>query len=157
MQHLAQSRRGRRAPSRRESGQALAESTFFALGLVTLLIGGIDIGKYADTSMILTSASRAGVQYGAQNLAVASDTTGMQAAATNEAHGLGVVSATATQYCTCQNATLSSCSQAALNSCTVPALIYVKVTTTGTFTPLVPFPGIGNMGVSRTVSMQVSP
>ena len=49
------------APSKAESGQAMVETAASAMVLATLLMGGIDVGRYTYDGMILGNAARAGV------------------------------------------------------------------------------------------------
>ncbi len=146
------------APSKAESGQAMVETAASAMILATLLMGGIDVGRYTYDGMILGNAARAGVQYGAQNFQTAADNTGMQTAASKEGANLALMSVTATQYAMCDGTKITPITQSAISSCSTPATIYVSVTTTGAFKPTITFPGIPNtLTITRTNVMQVSP
>ncbi len=52
--------------------------------LLTLLIGIIELGRYAYLSILVGNAARAGAAYGAQSLAQSSDTAGIHTAADND-------------------------------------------------------------------------
>ena len=143
---------------RAESGQALIEAAILSLLLLSLLIGGIDFGRFAYDGILLGNGARAGVQYGAQNLATANDDAGMQTAATTDAQSLSGASAVASQFCTCvPGGGHVTCGTSTTCPATNP-LVYVSVTTSGTFQPWVRFPGIpANLAIARTAVMQVSP
>jgi Flp pilus assembly protein TadG len=107
--------------------------------LCLLILGIIEIGRYAEFSITVANAARAGVQYGSQNLATASDTTGIQNAATRDAVMTPPLVVTPTLLCYCSGQ-LQSCDTV----CATPNIevIYLKVTTTGTYTPLFKYPGV---------------
>src|SRR5580704_13108987 len=74
--------RSHRSVSRaRECGQSLIELAFVIPFL--LLVGIIEIGRFAFYSIVVANAARAGAQYGAQSLATAADTTGISTAVTD--------------------------------------------------------------------------
>jgi Flp pilus assembly protein TadG len=153
--NTARARTGRRT----ESGQALVETALVGLFLLTLLVGGIDFGRFTYDGILLGNAARAGVQYGSQNLTTADDTAGMIAAATSDNGTLvGTTAPTADNFCKCGNTTYT-CTAAQPSACTTsPRLVYVTVTTQGTFTPWISFPGVpASIALSRTATMQVSP
>src|SRR3954451_22469131 len=78
----------------RESGQALVETAFAVLLLTPVLIGGAELARVAYAAIEVANAARAGVQYGTQNGFAASDTTGIQTAAANDASNLTGFSST---------------------------------------------------------------
>ena len=140
------------------SGAALAELVAIAPLLLLLLLGLVEGGRASDLAIVVASAARAGVQYGAQNATTAADTTGMQTAATNDANTTGVT-AVATTYCQCQDLTASTCGQSGACS-TSHQSRYVKVVVTGTETSLfnyAPLPaGLRNVSVVRSAIMRVT-
>ncbi len=71
----------------REHGQSLVELAFVVPLLLLLLVGIIEIGRFAFYSILVSNAARAGAQYGAQSLASASDTVGIAAAANRDGQG----------------------------------------------------------------------
>ncbi|MGH7684744.1 MAG: TadE/TadG family type IV pilus assembly protein, partial [Vulcanimicrobiaceae bacterium] len=75
---------------RADRGTALAEMALIAPLLLILLLGLIEAGKVGDYAIRVTSAARAGVQFGAQNEATAGDTQGMQNAASADAQYAGI-------------------------------------------------------------------
>jgi Flp pilus assembly protein TadG len=139
--------------NRAESGQALIETAILAPALVLLLVGTIDLGRFAEFDTKLAASARAGAQFGAQSLVNAANTTGMQTAATNEASGAGF-SATATNYCECPGSTSTV-------TCTAGAcagshrLLYVSVTVSGTFKPIFKYFSGENTTHSHTAVLEV--
>jgi Flp pilus assembly protein TadG len=153
--------RSHRSVSRaRECGQSLIELAFVIPLLLLLLVGIIEIGRFAFYSIVVANAARAGAQYGAQSLATAADTTGISTAVTDDATGitapntLGVRSA---QTCGCSAATLGPCG--ALPICVKPEhpLVYVQVTAIGSFESLFNYPGLpGTFNVTSVQEMRVA-
>ena len=131
----AKSRAGRR-------GQAMTEFALATPLLTALLLGSIEVGRYARCSIIVHAAAEAGARYGAGSLIVAKDTTNMKALATADASNLTGVSAGASQFCKCADGSTSTCLP---TDCTSShRLTYVTVTTTATFHPLFHYPGLSN-------------
>ena len=128
----------------RDRGQSLAEVAMITPLLLLLLVGTIEIGRFAYYSIEVANAARAAVQYGAQSLADSQDTLGIQTAATNDApdiSGLGVTPATS---CACSNTPGSPvlCATAPV-VCLPPAtsVVFLEVDTTKAITPLFSYPG----------------
>jgi Flp pilus assembly protein TadG len=108
--------------------------------LIVLLLVAVEAGRICLVATGLSSAARAGVQYGAQNLTTVSDTSGMQNAAKADAPNLTGMTATASYYCECSDGSASTC--LATDCASSHRLTYVKVNTSATYTPLVNWPGI---------------
>jgi Flp pilus assembly protein TadG len=125
---------------KRTNGQASVEMAFSVPLLIVLLLVAVEAGRICLVAVALSSAARAGVQYGAQNLTTVSDTTGMQNAAKADAPNLTGMTATASYYCQCSNGSASTC--LATDCASSHRLTYVKVNTTATYTPLVNWPGV---------------
>ncbi len=118
--------------------------------LAMLMIGLIDVGRYTYFAIMAAHAARAGVQYGAQNLITAADTTGMKNAATADAQSLSQWTVTPTHSCA-TNGTTSPCPQSNATSVS-PALVYfVQVTVSGYFKPMINYPGIPGYNSSQGV------
>jgi Flp pilus assembly protein TadG len=117
-----------------EGGAALVEFAVILPVLALLLTGLIDFGRYMYDGIVAANAARAGAQYGAQNLFTAADTTGMKNAALQDAQNLANLSATPSSFCM-SGSTVVTCG-------TAGAVAYVQVNTTGTFTPLIKYPGL---------------
>jgi len=116
--------------------------------LSLLLLGTIDLGRFAYMSIEVSSAARAGVQYGQQSGTTSTNIAAMQTAATNDAPDLvgaanGNLAATASHWCQCSDGTGVSASCAAPPSCASTHLVhYVKVVTSATYKPWFAYPGI---------------
>lgn len=147
-------RRGKRCGER---GQSLAEIAVILPLLLLLLLGIIEIGRYAALSVLVANAARAGVQYGAQNLATAGNTSGIQTAALNDGQNVSGLSVTSVNIlCGCSGSTPGSTCPV---TCTAPSheLVYVQVNTKGNFTALFNFPGIPSpIIVNESAQMRVA-
>lgn len=122
-----------------QTGAALLELAFSLLLLLPILFGAIDLGRAYYLSIEVSSAARAGAQYGVQNSA---DTAGMQTAATNDAPDVSGISATAVYGCECSDGSSVTPLCGSAPSCATNVVNYVQVNTTATYTPLFPWPGI---------------
>jgi Flp pilus assembly protein TadG len=124
-----------------DSGQALVESALCLPVLILFLAAVVDLGRLSQFDTILASSARAGAQYGSQNATNAADTSGMQTAATNDA---SIVNATVSSYYKCADGTapptpppvLTMTGTASINCSANHKLLYVVVTTTGSFKPI---------------------
>jgi len=131
---------GRRLGIQSDSGQALVELALILPVALTLLIGIMEIGRYANASIVVSSAARAGVQYAAQNRVTASDTPNIVQAAENDASDFGTLSVTPTHYCTCANGSSSTCQS---TDCQGSRIIeYSKVDTQTDLQSLFHYPGL---------------
>src|SRR5689334_11227415 len=106
-----------RAGFRSESGQGLLEVALVTPLLLLLLLGVVDLGRYAYEAILVGNAARAGAGYGAQNPYTAGDPTGICDAASDDFQGSavacsgntstgtnGTLSVTSTFVCECDNA-----------------------------------------------------
>jgi Flp pilus assembly protein TadG len=157
-EHLA--RRQKSAARVCEHGQSLVELAFVVPLLLLLMVGIIEIGRFAYYSIVVANAARAGAQYGAQSLATAADSTGISNAGTNDAPGITLpdtLTVTSAQLCGCSAATLGACG--ALAVCVKPEhpLVYVQVTAKGSFNSLFNYPGMpGTFKVTSVEEMRVA-
>ena len=76
---------------RRQSGQALLEVAVLTPLLLLMLLGVVEMGRYAYISILVGNAARAGAAYGAQSLPQSVDTAGIQTAADNDFQNNGQV------------------------------------------------------------------
>lgn len=120
-------------------GQSLVEIAFLLPILGLLLAGVIDFGRAYYLSIEINNAALAGAEYGTQN---ETDTTGMKAAATADAHDVPGFTPTASYGCECSDGTSASVSCAKQPTCSVNAVNYVLVTTSATYTPIISWPFI---------------
>jgi Flp pilus assembly protein TadG len=142
---------------RSESGTSLIEFALIAPVLIFMLIGLIEVGRYAFFSIVAANAARAGVQYGAQSLATAADTSGMKSAALQDGLSLSnwTANTTATSLCSINGGALQPCTT---SSSGPPAntIYYVSVQVNGTFNPMLSYPGIPkNVPISGKAVMRV--
>ena len=107
---------------RSQSGQSLVEVALLTPLLLALLIGGIELGRYAYIAILVGNAARAGAGYGAQSLVQSVDTTGIQTAADNDFQNNGQnvsnLTVTSSTSCGCDNGgtTTSAVCSTATNS-----------------------------------------
>lgn len=113
----------------REDGGALVELALLVPMFALMLVGAAEFGRLAYADIEVSNAARAGVAYGAQNHATASDTQGMQTAATQDAPDVTSITATASTFCSCSDGTTITCVTSSL--CVSPAHVieYVQVNT----------------------------
>jgi Flp pilus assembly protein TadG len=151
------------------SGQSLLEVALLTPMLLALLLGSIELGRYAYISILVGNAARAGAAYGAQNLILSADTAGIQTAAKNDFQNNGQnttnLTVTSSNSCGCDsNGTIAaapSCSTATNPNASICAtghwIVMVSVTASGTFTSLFNYPGIPSpLIVSNTATMRVA-
>jgi Flp pilus assembly protein TadG len=145
------SSRGGRSGSR-ATGQTVVELAMLLPLLLLLLVGLLEIGRYAYFDILISNAARAGAQYGAQSLIQAADVAGIRTAAQND--GLAAMTITSQQECGCNAGALGGCPSGGV--CPLP-LVYVQVTATDTYNSLFRYPGIPrSMTLTSTVTMRVS-
>jgi len=120
--------------------QSCAELAFSIPLLIVLFVAVIEAGRVCLIALSLSSAARAGVQYGAQNLTTVSDSAGMRNAATADAAGLAGFVAAASHYCKCSDGSTSTC--LSTDCAGSHRLTYVQVNTSATYTPCISWPGM---------------
>lgn len=136
--------------ARREKGAALVELAVALPLLAVILIGTIDFGRAFRLAMVVTSAARAGAQYGSQSVYNSGDIAGMQNTALAVLSANGVtqgVMATAVRQCYCANGTGTFGAAFAcpvVNPCvsTEHLVVTVTVSAQATFSLTTPFPGL---------------
>src|SRR3990170_1456226 len=128
------------------AGQSLVEFVLIVPLLLVLLVGAIEIGRAAYYAIAVTNASRAAVQYGAQNYATAADTSGIKQAAVDDfGFGSPMLSpdnVTKSFLYTWEDDTPADCDNIDCNASGNRFIPYLKVTTQLQLTPLVGFPGV---------------
>ncbi|MFP5204231.1 MAG: TadE/TadG family type IV pilus assembly protein [Acidobacteriota bacterium] len=92
-----------------ESGQALVELSVALSLLVLILLGAVEFGQIAYSSIEVANAAKAGVQYGAQNGYTAADSIGIQNAAQGSAPNLSGMTVTSSVACVCSDGSASTC------------------------------------------------
>lgn len=149
-------RRNRFRLLRDERGASLVELAFVLPLFPLLLFGAVDFARAFFISVEVAGAAQAAAVYGTQN---PTDTTGMQNAAKDDAPDVPNLSVgTPTYGCECADGTsyVPSCSPSA-PTCTSHGggVQRVNVTVTGTYSPLIPWPGIpSSMSLSTSASMR---
>jgi Flp pilus assembly protein TadG len=152
------------------SGQSLLEVALLTPMLLALLLGGIELGRYAYFSILVGNAARAGAAYGAQNLVLSVDTAGIQTAAKNDFQNNGQntskLTVISSNSCGCDStgavSPASSCSTATnpgAGICTSGGhwVVMVSVTASGTINSLFNYPGIPKSPtVSSTATLRVA-
>jgi Flp pilus assembly protein TadG len=126
----------------REAGASIVEVALLIPLLMVILFGMIDLGRWVFLAIEVSSAARAGAQYGGQNRGTALDTTGIQTAAQNDVpdiSGLHVASSTSTCWCSSAPGTAVSCS---IGSCTGASQLIplLQVTTSTSYSPWIAYP-----------------
>ena len=162
----------------RQRGQSLLEFAFALPVLLALVVGIVEVGRFAYISIIVGNAARAGAAYGAQHPTNSADSAGSTNAAKKDynanASGSGSngqasssLTVSPSTACGCDSGgTLTpepSCDinvYSAAGTCSAGAhwVITLTVTASGTYTPLFHYPGISNsFAVSNTAKMRVTP
>jgi len=136
--------------------------------LLALLLGVIELGRYTYISILVGNAARAGAAYGAQNLVLSVDTTGIQTAADNDfqnnGQNISTLTVSSLTSCGCDNnGTITGAACSAIvdrqaGSCNAGHwVVMVSVTASGTFHSLFNYPGIPNLlTVSNTATLRVA-
>jgi hypothetical protein len=123
-------------PAEREAGGSLIEVVLLIPALLVILFGMTDLCRWAFLAIEVSSAARAGAQYGAQNRGTALDSAGITTAAQNDVPDISGLSVTPATSCWCSSSpgTTVSCS---LSSCTGTSQLIpiLKVNTSLTYTP----------------------
>jgi Flp pilus assembly protein TadG len=125
-----------------ESGQALVELSVAISLLVLILLGAVEFGQIAYTSIEVANAAKAGVQYGAQNGYTATDTTGIQNAAQGSAPSLSGMTVSSSVACVCSDGSASTCQNTDCPNSHIEET--VTVTTQYALTPYFLLPNFSN-------------
>jgi Flp pilus assembly protein TadG len=143
---------------RGERGASLVEFALLLPIFVILLLACVDFGRAFYLATEIAGAARAGAVYGTRN---PTDTLGMQTVAQDDTPDVPNVSAgTPTYVCECADGTnqtsAATCATSPPTCSNGLNWVYmVTVTVTGTYTPLLPWPGIPSpMNLSTTASMR---
>lgn len=117
-----------------EDGQSLVETAISGFLLILFILGVGELGNVVYSSIEVSNAAMAGVQYGAQNVMTASDGTGIQNAAQAAAPDLSGLTATASTACICSSSSsttaASSCSTLTCSTGTIEEIVTVNTQVT---------------------------
>lgn len=137
---------------RNQRGSSLVELALLLPVLTLVAFGVIEVGRYAEFSITVANAARAGLQYGIQSFNNANDQAGIRNAASYDAPNTNLqVNPALVCYC---SGTPIACG----NPCLPPStrVVYLNVTATGTFTPILSYPGLPTLtAISTTAQMRV--
>src|SRR5262250_1717997 len=155
-----------------DSGQSLLEVALLTPILLALLLGVIELGRYAYFAILVGNAARAGAAYGSQSRGQSTDGTGICQAASNDffqsggytcsgaypnytsagsAAGAATLTLNMQTSCGCESAgdmppappnTPGDCSDAAATACGNQWVITMSVTASSQITPLINYPGL---------------
>lgn len=149
-----------------QAGVALMEFALVVPLLALLLVGIIEIGRFAYFSIAVGNAARAGAQYGSYDTTRAVDFTGMQNAAVADGqNNIKTISATANDVCTCWNSTTGTeapspptHAQCGVTCTSGRNVTYVEVDTSGNFSSMFSYPVFpSTFAVSAKAIMRVHP
>jgi len=137
--------------ARKISGQSTVEMAISLPVVALLLVVVGDFARVFYAAIGVASAARAGVQYGAENYHNGGDTANIEQAALNDGKNISGLSATTSEFCECGGQTVA-CDPP---QCSQPQ-IFVTVTTTASFTPILKYPGLpSSIPLSSTAVMEV--
>ena len=136
-----------------EAGQSLLEMALLTPMLLALVLGTIEMGRFAYLSILVGNAARAGAAFGSQSLVQSVDTTGIQTAADHDFQDSGQnvsnLTVTSSVSCGCDNGgtiTSAICDTATNPSAGTCAaghwVVMVTVTASGSFSSMFGFPFI---------------
>ena len=151
-----------------ESGQSLIELALLVPLLLLLLLGVIEIGRYAYEGILLGNAVRAGVAYGSQSQTDSADINGITATACSDFEGAGYSGSgtcsppmvISTSYlCQCDSGgVVGSAIDCTTGTCPsgTHEVTSLEVTGTGTFTPIFNYPGFPpRLVIVRTATLRI--
>ncbi len=143
---------------------ALVEFAIVVPLLALLLIGLVEIGRFAYFSIAVGNAARAGAQYGAFSAANAADATGIKAAAKADGqNNIKIIDASSQVVCSCWNSATGTetpappASGVCGQTCTSGVQVtYVQVDTTGSYSSMFRYPMLpSTFSVSARAVMRV--
>jgi Flp pilus assembly protein TadG len=138
-----------------QDGTSLIEVALTMPLFLALLIAAAVFGVVCFDSIEVSSAARAGAQYGMQNHATALDLTGMQTAALKNGTNVTGMAAVAKNFCQCEASlgTNTSCSSVCASPQTIP-IQFVQVNTSASVSPLFNNRWLPGVPVSFTLTGQ---
>ena len=136
-----------------EEGSSLVELALVSPVLLLVLLGAVDFGRAYYMAMEVAGAAHAAAEYAVQS---PTDTTGIQAAATDDAPDVpNLTVATPTYGCECSDGTGYSANCSTTPTCTNNYVSRVRVTVSATYSPWFPWPGIpSSVPLSNSATMR---
>lgn len=128
-----------------EQGSSILEAVIALPFFLLLLLGAVDFGRGFYLASEVSSAAHAGAIYAVQNYSnFGNDSTGITAAAASDAPDVpGLTVSTPSWGCECSDGTSYSASCSSVpTGCSTNWVYRVTVSTSATYTPLVPWLGI---------------
>jgi Flp pilus assembly protein TadG len=122
-----------------ETGSALVELALVLQVLLFVLVILVDLGRAYYYAISIASAAHAAAVYGLQN---PTDESGIKLAASSSASDISSLSTSVSYGCECDDGSSVVADCSTPPSCSDNYVNFVSATTTATFTPLLPYPGI---------------
>ncbi len=122
-----------------ERGSSLVELALALQLLLLMLVVLVDLGRAYYYAISISSAADAAAVYGLKN---PTDLSGIQMAASSSASDIPTLSTSASYGCECHDGSSVVVDCTAPPSCSDNYVNYVAATTSATFKPLLPYPGI---------------
>lgn len=151
--------------SREQCGQSLIEVALLLPFLLVLMLGVIELGRYAYIGILVGNAARAGAAYGVQSPAQSVDTVGITNAADNDFQNNGqsvsALTVSSSVSCGCDSSgsvAPATCTGTGAGICAAGHwTVTLTVTASGTFSSLFNYPGIpSSISVSSSSTMRVN-
>lgn len=138
---------------RSQDGASLVETAVMLPLFALLLFVAVDAGRAFYLATEIAGAARAAASYGSR---YPTDTTGMSTAATDDAPDVPGLSVGTPAYgCECPDGTSYSASCSTTPTCPGDTPVdRVDITVTGTYSPIIPWPGVSSMSLSSSASMR---
>ena len=151
-QQKGQKRHGQRCARRSVgcNGSVATEFALLAPMIIVITAGIADFGMVTSSSTALTATTRIGAEYARLHPA---DTEGIQNSMQSSMTFAPALTFPASfpQSCECDDGTLIACSEScATAGRPAPNRVFIKISASQTFTPLVPWPGISGILTAAT-------
>lgn len=138
---------------RARKGSVLIEFALVVPLFLLLCVAGIDFARVFNTAMVLTGATRTGLEYAGQSAAAAADASGIANLVSTSAGNPAGLTVSSNQFCTCS----IGGTQAACSSKCSGKITYVQVSASVPFQTLVAWPWVLQpLNVTRTSVIRVT-
>jgi len=133
--------KGPSRPARRDTGASVVEVALLIPLLVFILLWMVDVGRYVYLGLEVTSAARAGAQYGSLHYGNTSNSSAITTAAQNDVPDIpSLAVSTSNSSCWCAGAsTAFTCSTTypytSANCTSGSQIVLLQVNTSATYTP----------------------